>query len=500
MTTLLERQQLLDELSRLATQDISALWHEASLASNEQFRDIVVQAFPELLEPYSVAAAELGAEWYAESAPPDAAYQPTSFLPEAGGLPRSAEWALGATGDAALDRLAGIAQRQIWNANRDTIIGNAETEPGSTWARVARPGACAFCAMLATRGEVYASRASALRVVGRGKYGRTRGSRRRGERYHDRCHCQVKEVRPGQVYTPPAYVQEWEDAYIKATRATPGTGRYGAIDTKAVLAHMRATLAENRDATPPAERPVPAPAPTITEAPRPDTPPAAPPAAAGTASAVVEAPAPRPRKGSPFAGQSTDELMTRFTAKIEAEEFDDEFDALEAEINRRDRRAQAERDRRAAAREAKAHAQDAEYERLMLDGVDDETAIEQAYGVPVPEQRRRNARSTLAGWGYDGKSLDEQVRAWHRDEAHRAWLSAEDATNGYMLSKAGEKAGVDPRQMWSMSEDRARKLASEELRGWWDEHGRTTVAELKAQMLDPVELARIQSRGRDYLQ
>ncbi|WP_433658050.1 hypothetical protein ACQPW1_39745 [Nocardia sp. CA-128927] len=491
MTPVIERQQLLDQLNMLATQDITALWQEISLASNEQFRDIVVQAFPELLEPYTVAAAELGAEWYAESAPPQATYQPTSFLPEPGGLTKSAEWALGATGEAALDRLAGIAQRQIWNANRDTIIGNAETEPGSTWARVARPGACAFCAMLATRSDLYASKAAALRVVGRGKYGRTRGSRRRGERYHDRCHCQAKEVRPGQVYTPPAYVQEWEDAYIKATRETPGIGRYGAIDTKAVLAHMRVTLAENRAAT---QRPVPAPVPTIAETPRPDT--STPPAP----SAVADSPAPRPRKGSPFAGQSTDDLMSRFTAKIEAEEFDDEFDALEAEINRRDRRAQAERDRRTAAREAKAQAQDDEYERLMLDGVDDETAIEQAYGVPVPEQRRRNARSTLAGWGYDGKGLDDQVRAWHRDEAHRAWLSAEDATNGYMLSKAGEKSGVDPRQLWSMSEDRARKLASEELRGWWDEHGRITVAELKAQMLDPVELARIQSRGRDYLQ
>uniref|UniRef100_UPI003F493F9D VG15 protein n=1 Tax=Nocardia suismassiliense TaxID=2077092 RepID=UPI003F493F9D len=502
MTTVAERQQLLDELSRLATQDITALWHQIATASDAEFSQLLIQAFPELLEPYSVASAELGAEWYAESTPPRATYQPTSFLPEAGGLSTSAEWALGATGEAALDRLAGIAQRQIWNANRDTIIGNAAAEPGSTWARVARPGACAFCAMLATRADVYASEAAALSVVGRGKSGRTRGSRKRGERYHDHCHCQAKEVRPGQVYIPPAYVQEWEDAYIKATRETARTGKYGAIDTKAVLAHMRATLTESRAASRLDDLPSPAPVPMVAETPHLDTPPpAAQSAVSAAASEVVDASsAPRPRKGSRFAGQSSEDLMARFTAKIEAEEFDDEFDALEAEVTRRDRRAQAERDRRAANRDAKARAQDAEYERLMNDGVDDETAIEQAYGVPVPEQRRRNARSTLSGWGYDGKGLDEQVRAWHRDEAHRAWLSAEDATNGYMLSKAGEKAGVDPRQLWSMPEDRARKYASEELRGWWDEHGRMTPAELKAQLTDPVELVRIQSRGRDYLQ
>ncbi|WP_406234943.1 hypothetical protein [Nocardia sp. NBC_01009] len=525
MTTVAERQQLLDELSRLAAQDIAALWQQVATASDAEFAQMLIEAFPELVEPYSVAAAEMGAEWYAESAPPDVTYQPTSFLPEAGGLSTSAEWALGATGEAALGRLSGIAQRQIWNANRDTIIGNSAGEPGSTWARVARPGACAFCAMLATRHDVYTSKEAALTVVGRGTEmtlgdrriraaggtrrsnhqfaadgRRTRGTQKLGEKYHDYCHCQAKEVRPGQVYTPPSYVEEWEAAYIKATRETPRVGKYGAIDTQAVLAHMRATLKESRAASTIDDVPVPAPPVlTATAAPELEAPTPAATDAAATA-AEVSSSTKKARKAAPFAGQSTDDLMARFTAKIEAGEVDDEFDALEAELTRRDTRAQVERDRRAAARDAKAKAHDDEYERLMNDGVDDETAIEQAYGVSVPEQRRRNARSTLAGWGYDGKSVDQQVRAWHRDEAHRAWLDAEGSTNGYMLSKAGERAGVDPRDLWSMPEDRARKYASEELRGWWDENGRVTAAELKAQMLDPVELARIQSRGRDYLQ
>ncbi|MFE2994264.1 hypothetical protein ACFXG4_04940 [Nocardia sp. NPDC059246] len=216
--------------------------------------------------------------------------------------------------------------------------------------------------------------------------------------------------------------------------------------------------------------------------------------------AAAEPAAPKARKVSPFAGRSTADLSARLTAKAEAGEIDDEFDALAAEIDLRDQRAQVERDRRAAKRDAKARAQDDKYEQLIGKGVDDETAIEQAYGVAVPEQRRRNARSYLSGLGYDGKGLDEQIRAWHRDEAHQAWLNAEDATNGYMLSKHGERAGIDPRKLWSMPEDRARKYASEELRAWWDEYGRTTTAELKAQLLDPTELARIQSRGRDYLQ
>lgn len=265
MTTLEERQQLLTQLSDLAVADIEALWRQIASASDGEFRAMLIEAFPELLEPYSVAAAELGAEWYAE-ADPDLPYQATSFLPSAEGLAESAGWALGASGEAALTRLSGTAQRRIYDANRDTIIGNASKEPGATWARVARPGACAFCAMVATRGAVYSSQAAAEGVVGRGKEmsvqerriranggtridGRTaaggireRGVQKLGKKYHDGCHCQAKEVRPGQIYTPPDYVQQWEEAYIQATRETPRVGKYDAIDPTAVLAHMRSNL------------------------------------------------------------------------------------------------------------------------------------------------------------------------------------------------------------------------------------------------------------------
>ncbi|MEU1432140.1 hypothetical protein ABZ412_34240 [Nocardia sp. NPDC005746] len=254
-------------------------------------------------------------------------------------------------------------------------------------------------------------------------------------------------------------------------------------------------------AEPPAE---PAKAPAKKAAKKAAKPAAEPPAPIEPETAPTEPKAPEPkkkaRKSSPFAGRTTEDLTATLNAKAEAGEIDEEFDRLAAEIDKRDQRAKVERDRRAAKRDAKAKAQDDKYEQLTRAGVDDEEAIEKAYGVAVPEQRRRNARSHLAGLGYEGKGLDEQVRAWHRDEAHHAWLNAEEATNGYMLSKAGERAGVDPRKLWSMPEDRARKYASEELRGWWDQNGRMTAAELKAQLLDPTELARMQSRRRDFLQ
>lgn len=205
------------------------------------------------------------------------------------------------------------------------------------------------------------------------------------------------------------------------------------------------------------------------------------------------------RKASPYAGRTTEDLEAELIAKAETGVIDDEFDALGAEIDRRNARAKVERDRRAAAREEKARTADDTYERLLAEGLDDEEAIEQAYGVSVEKQRRVNARSSLSSWGYDGPSLDAQIRAWHRDEAYQAWLKAEGDTNGYMLSATGENAGTDPRRLWTMPENQARRHASEELRAWWDEHGRVTAAELKAQLLDPTELARILSQRRDFL-
>lgn len=274
MTTEAERLYLLNQLTAVATKDLGALWQQLSRLSNPEFIAWLTDAFPELVEQYAVAAAELGAEWYAESAP-DEPYQPQSFLPEPDGLPTSVTWALGATGEAALTRLEGVAQRHIWTANRETIIGNAEAEPGSQWVRVARSGACAFCAMVATRGAVYSSREAATQVVGRGvdmsindrriraaggnrrlsgQFAaggrRTRGSRELGKAYHDHCHCQAKEVRPGQSYQPPAYVQQWEEAYRDASRkaskdAVEAQERGEDVTntgTSAVLANMRAAL------------------------------------------------------------------------------------------------------------------------------------------------------------------------------------------------------------------------------------------------------------------
>jgi hypothetical protein len=64
----------------------------------------------------------------------------------------------------------------------------------------------------------------------------------------------------------------------------------------------------------------------------------------------------------------------------------------------------------------------------------------------------------------------------YRDEVYRQWLAAEAATNGYMLNKAGQQAGIDERSLFVGPESRVRKYASPELFEWFESHPRPTRA------------------------
>lgn len=249
--TVTERQEVLNDLNTLAVRDITDLWRDASPLGPDQFRGVIARGLPELIDPYAAMAADLSATWYEESAP-DLAFRATPApLAPAEQFEASARWALRAAGEAALVRLAGTAQRAIFGAYRETIVGNVRTEQGSRWARHASANACAFCRMLATRQAVYSTEAAAYLVGAErweakrnykgqkvgfeiGRPGRTRGTQEAGARYHDHCRCMAVEVRPGQSYEPPPYVEQWEADYIAASRDTDGS-------TKAVLAHMDGT-------------------------------------------------------------------------------------------------------------------------------------------------------------------------------------------------------------------------------------------------------------------
>lgn len=271
MLTPNERQKILEQLHTLATADVVRLWRASSGADldSQAFRELIVQAYPEIATQYATIAADLATEWYDASAP-ELSYRATPApVAPVEQYAANARYALGAAGEVALGHLTGAVQRAVWNGARDTITYNVESEAGSRWARYASSTACAFCRVMSSRGAVYTSSAAATQVVGRGKEmsesdrrarargetrdarhrfiaggRRTRGSREMRSSFHNSCRCIAVEVRPGRSYEPPSYVERWEQDYIEASRAvSPGAG---AGDLKDILAHMRANTGARR--------------------------------------------------------------------------------------------------------------------------------------------------------------------------------------------------------------------------------------------------------------
>ena len=257
MASIAERRALLGELERLGKADLGKLWKLAESA--DDFRGLILDAFPELVTQYGTIAADLAAVWYDESAPGLSFQARVADPPPLERFAKSAEWALNTgTGVDALDLLGGTFQRGLWDMSRDTTLFNVDAEQGAKWARHASANACEFCRMLATRGAVYASEASASAVGGRGKDVstnfdattgkrkrggqakgvRTRGNQSIGSKYHDHCHCVAVEVRPGGSYEPPPYVEQWEAEYVEASKIA-SQGGPGAGDTKSILGEMR---------------------------------------------------------------------------------------------------------------------------------------------------------------------------------------------------------------------------------------------------------------------
>lgn len=240
------------DLNVLMVTDLLRMWRPVLDEDVEYLRDKLQSEVPGIVDPYLAAAGDITADWYEAQAPELGYIATPAALPDEGQLQATARWAAGTvltkSPVSPLDLLAGSMQRALFNESRETIIENAETEPGARWARHASANACEFCRMVATRGAVYASAETAGRVGGRGvdestNIGRRRGARAGGIRsrgnqaigskYHDHCHCIAVPVRPGQSYDPPPYVEEWEAEYTRARKAADG------VDAKSILSAWR---------------------------------------------------------------------------------------------------------------------------------------------------------------------------------------------------------------------------------------------------------------------
>lgn len=75
-----------------------------------------------------------------------------------------------------------------------------------------------------------------------------------------------------------------------------------------------------------------------------------------------------------------------------------------------------------------------------------------------------------------------QLREMYREHVFAQYLEAEDALRGVLLSRRAAAEGVDPIELFSGPSHVAYSRASEELKRWWQDHPRTTLAQYTEQV------------------
>lgn len=126
--------------------------------------------------------------------------------------------AVEAASDRALVALSGAVSRVVLNGGRDTVIRTIEASGVYRWMRVTHGKTCWFCAMLASRGPVYTSRATA---------GDARG---RPGRFHDHCDCTIEPVLVAEAAIPES-TRRYDDLWAAATAGLSGAAARNAFRT-----------------------------------------------------------------------------------------------------------------------------------------------------------------------------------------------------------------------------------------------------------------------------
>lgn len=208
----------IDDLAILAITDLNNALVALDGVDPRTVRNTLIAAFPELIGPYIVASGELTATWYEDlrrAALGGTFYATATTEVVPAQVNALVRWGVrplfGQSDSTALSLIGGGIQKMIAGAGRNTIDANARQDVASTsWARVARPGACEFCTMLAGRGAVYRSKEAAGLVVGSGsdRTGfddagnrlsggigggvKASGNQALNSKFHDFCRCVAK--------------------------------------------------------------------------------------------------------------------------------------------------------------------------------------------------------------------------------------------------------------------------------------------------------------------
>jgi hypothetical protein len=129
---------------------------------------------------------------------------------------------------------------------------------------------------------------------------------------------------------------------------------------------------------------------------------------------------------------------------------------------------------------------DADLEALLGTIEDTDTIVAL---VAEMDRRERAARKAERE-----RARREAIRAEYLIAQHAAYLAADAACVGHLLSKAGKAKITDEHALWSGRESVARKYASEELNEWFDANGRLTIGEFTKQRAREARIARTEYR------
>ncbi|WP_344923124.1 hypothetical protein [Streptosporangium oxazolinicum] len=170
-----------------------------------------------------------------------------------------------------------------------------------------------------------------------------------------------------------------------------------------------------------------------------------------------------------------------------------------AELDTRDRQAGSEDTRTP---------QEREIDALIAGGWDPRDAYAEVHGLDAGEMDRQEREALIDAQREAGERREATVRRMYKQWVHEQWLEAERATRGYLLSRLGVRAGIDPQKLWGGNPTHAAAYASEELKRWWAEQpngGRMTYAEWRAQWLgdardrrDARERRNTSGNGKDF--
>lgn len=233
--SLVEYWGLLDEINRMSQQDFLALWRMVEGLPKDEAWAVLSEGLPDIVGAYRGISAETAMLFYEET-------QGLTFSAEAarvaGQVPQdqlmaSARWAFFNPNNVeVLGLIAGIVQKHVIDGSRQYAL-NGFASAGTGWYRAARPGACSFCRMLATRAATewgpYGS-ADAAATVGMGKTSRPQVMEK-GDQFHANCMCIPVKA---SEYEVPDYVKTWTAQYYEATEAADTN-----LDHRAILSEMR---------------------------------------------------------------------------------------------------------------------------------------------------------------------------------------------------------------------------------------------------------------------